>query len=188
MENSLRTGSSMTWTEGRFLVALSLFCVICGCAKPPLTDEQYLAQWREAESNHEISHESGTWHFNFDTVRLFRINWDDQYTWRNMIEQGKLNETRTPTDGIKLTDVQVDQLKAAITGKHTDMGVGACIYPHHAFVFYDEENQIAGSIDICFLCSSFRAQPKGYARNWDMLTIAELIHDAGVPLRNPAWE
>lgn len=159
-----------------------------GCNKPPLTDEQYLAKWREAESKLNISHEAGTWHFDFQTVRLFRINWDDQYTMRHMLHDGELNDTRVPTDGIELTDAQIDQLKAAVTGSYTDVGVGLCNYPHHAFVFYDGDVQIVGSIDVCFLCQSFHARPNGYARNWDLLSIAGLIHDAGMPLRNPRWE
>jgi len=170
------------------VVAASLLLIHCGCSKPPLTDEQYLVKWREAEAKRSISHDAGSWHFDFETVRLFRINWDDEQSWRNILEDGVLNETRLPKDGIELTSTQLGQLEAAVTGNHTDQGFGACIYPHHAFVFYDTDNRIVGSINICFLCSSFRAHPKGYARNWDLLSIAELIHDTGVPLRNPDWE
>ncbi|MGB7324568.1 MAG: hypothetical protein WBD31_06835 [Rubripirellula sp.] len=173
------------------IVVLSLLCGLCGCSKtpqPPLSDEQYLAKWRNAELDQDISHEGGTWHFDFQTVRLFRINWDDQYTMRHMLTDGELNDTRVPLDGITLTDAQVRQLEAAVTGTHTDVGIGLCIYPHHAFVFYDAEDQIVGTIDLCFLCNSFHAKPNGYARNWDVLFIAELIHDTGMPLRNPSWE
>ena len=170
------------------IVLLSGSCLLCGCSKAPLTDEQYLAKWRDAESQQDISHNGGTWHFDFETVRLFRINWDDQYTMRHILDGGELNDTRVPDEGITLTDAQVEQLESAVTGSHTDVGIGLCIYPHHAFVFYDADDQIIGSIDVCFLCESFHAKPKGYARNWDLLSIAELIHDTGMPLRNPSWE
>jgi hypothetical protein len=167
-----------------------LVCGHCGCGNTRLTDEQYIANWREAEAaaEHHISHDGASWHFNFETVRLFRINWDTQYTDRHIISGGELNDTREPLYGVKLADAQIKQLEAAVTGSHTDQGLGLCIYPHHAFVFYNADNEIVGNIDICFLCGSFQANPKGYARNWDLLSIAELIHDAGIPLRNPEWE
>ncbi|WP_044251724.1 hypothetical protein, partial [Rhodopirellula sp. SWK7] len=111
-----------------FIVALSLTCELGGCSKPPLSDEQFFEKWREVESRQSISHQGAAWHFDFETVRLFRMNWDDQYSWQNIFEMGVLNETRLPVDGIGLTSAQLGQLEAAVTGTHADQGFGACLY------------------------------------------------------------
>ena len=51
-------------------------------------------------------------------------------------QDGELNSTRIPQDGIQLTNAQVTALEAAVTGGDTGRPVADCFYPHHAFVWY----------------------------------------------------
>ncbi|QDT03850.1 hypothetical protein K227x_22350 [Rubripirellula lacrimiformis] len=152
------------------------------------SDGQYLADGRESVAAGGSVHEGGQWHFDFTTVRAYRLNWRNEDAWEPIISGGELNATRMPTEGILLARSQVERLEAAVTGTHPDRGAGLCLYPHHAFLFFDGEGKVVGSIDVCFLCQSYRSQPAGYARNWDLLSIGELILDLGLPLRNPEWK
>ena len=171
-----------------FVVLFGLLAFACGCNDASRTDEQYLADWRNAESKSNVLHEGGTWHFEFVSVRLYRHNWDNQYIEFPILSAGKLSETREPKEGILLSPSQVDRLEAAVTGSHADTGIALCHFPHHGFVFFDGDGAPVGSVDVCFLCGNVRTMPQGYAESCDLLSLAELIHEAGVPLRNPEWK
>lgn len=171
-------------------IALALLCVSCGGETPPLSDAEYLARWKQTQndSSEKLSGTGGEWHFDFQTVRAYRLNWDDEFSMRSILSGGQLNETRIPQHGIPLSIAQVKRLRNAVTGSHPDRGIGLCIYPHHAFLFFDESDQVVGCIDVCLLCHHFRGTPKGYANRWDLLAVAELLHDLGLPLSNPEWK
>lgn len=132
----------------------------------------------------------GTWHFaNFSEARAFRLNWDDETSFDQILDQeGKLNATRVPEKGIRLTSEQIRRLEAAVTGSHPEHPVADCFYPHHAFVFFNDAGKVVGNINICFLCSNYRGEPKGYAENWDLGELKNLISDLGMPIRNPEWD
>ena len=78
---------------------------------------------------------AGTWHLSgFTEVRAYRLNWEDEDSLHPILtEDGSLNSTRIPKDGIRLTDPQVARLEAAVTGRHAEHPVASCFYPHHAF-------------------------------------------------------
>lgn len=132
---------------------------------------------------------SGKWHFSgFNEVRAYRLNWEDEHSMDPIVNQdGSLNPTRIPEDGIRLTEAQVKRLEAAVTGSHPAHPVAACFYPHHAFVFFNGSKEIVGHINICFLCSNYTGQPAGYAVLWNLSELKELIGDIGMPLRNAKW-
>lgn len=167
---------------------LASFCFLASCDRPLDPDEQRLANWRQAETSLRHLHVGGKWHFDFHSVRLYRINWEDQFSYDSMVSNGELNKTRLPEDGILLTSAQVERLEAAVTGSHPEAGGAMCRYPHHGFVFFDKEGAIVGNIEVCFICDSYRGWPDKYVYDWDLLSIAEIIHEAGLPLSNPDWE
>jgi len=101
---------------------------------------------------------------------------------------GTLNPTRIPEGGVRLTDAQVKRLEAAVTRNNREHPRATCHYPHHAFIFYDSSRRIVGHISICFLCSTYSGWPEGYAANWNLKELEELIKDIGMPLRNPQWK
>ncbi|MEM7698809.1 MAG: hypothetical protein AAF236_10430 [Verrucomicrobiota bacterium] len=131
----------------------------------------------------------GEWHFtNFSEVRAFRLNWEDEDAFDRILDQdGNLNPTRLPKDGVVLTDAQITALEAAVTGEHPDHPVAACFYPHHAFIFYGETGEIIGHINICFLCSNYSGDPPGFASNWNLAALRDIFDDIGMPLSNPDW-
>ena len=82
------------------------------------------------------------WHFEFSEVRAFQLNWEDEYSFDSIVQESGLNDTRFPTDGILLSDAQVESLRCAVL-RDDSMGaaIGACRYPHHAFVFYSDSGE-----------------------------------------------
>lgn len=143
-----------------------------------------------SHSNANSNSKPGQWHFSgFAEVRAYRLNWDDQDSFNPILNQdGTLNPTRIPKDGLRLTEAQVKRLEAAVTGSHPDHPIAACFYPHHAFIFYGASGKIVGHINICFLCSNYDGQPEGYAKSWNLDELAKLIKDIGMPLRNRKWD
>ncbi len=169
----------------RFVTLASLIAVILtGC-----DDKSPRAQKGLPVTDAQTNHTGGKWHFSgFDDVRAYRMNWEDLQSEHGIVnEDGSLNPTRIPEDGVRLTEAQVKRLEAAVTGSHPDHPVAACFYPHHAFVFFDGSQKRVGQIDICFLCSNYHGSPGGYATNWNLGQLEELIKDIGMPLRNPKW-
>ena len=132
----------------------------------------------------------GAWHFSgFSEVRAFRLNWDDKHSLDPILNQdGSLNVTRMPDTGMSLTDEQVEKLEAAVTGTHPEHPVADCLYPHHAFVFYDGSGKIVGHINLCFLCSNYSGEPSGFSINWNLDELAEIFTEIGMPLHNPNWD
>lgn len=137
----------------------------------------------------EAARAGGDWGFlKFAEVRAFRMNWDDEMSMDYFVgEKGRLNATRMPKDGVRLNGEQVERLRAAVTGKHPTHPVAMCLYPHHAFAFYDAKGKMVGHINVCFLCANYMGDPEGFARTWDLAAIAQVVKDLGMPLSNPAW-
>ena len=128
------------------------------------------------------------WHFTFNEVRAFRLNWENEQSVARILDgEGNLNPTRIPQDGFVLTNEQITTLGAAVTGEHSDHPIADCFYPHHAFIFYGESGEIVGHIDICFLCSNYSGEPQGYAGNWNLVALRKLFLDMGIPLSNTDW-
>ncbi|MBL8888785.1 MAG: hypothetical protein JNL67_02320 [Planctomycetaceae bacterium] len=157
-----------------------------GCSEAP--DAKRIREWRQAEADQRHLHQGGKLHFEFDSVRCYRTNWANSHLSEEIVTNGKLNEASKPLDNILLTTAQVKKLEAAITGSHPEVGRAMCFQPHHAFVFFDKDGVIVGNIDICFLCSNYYGSPGEFVFNWDLLAIAEVIHELGIPLSNPDWD
>ena len=93
------------------------------------------------------------WRFQFSEVRVYRVNWDDQYSLNGIVNGSELNATRIPLDGIVLSSAQVESLRKIVMRRKPGGVIGMCSYPHHAFVFFGEEEEVVGYYDICFQCS-----------------------------------
>jgi len=122
-------------------------------------------------------------------VHAFRINWDDKTSFNPLVDQnGELNSTREPIEGVLLNNEQVKLLKRAVLGNHPPGWVAACHYPHHGFLFTDQQGSIVGSADICFMCSNKRGKPEGFADNWDFEGLKELLQSLDIEITNPEWD
>ena len=132
----------------------------------------------------------GKWHTaNVTKVMAFRLNWDKKISFPGIIDQdGELNSTRIPQDGVQLTNAQITALEAAVTGGDPGRPVVDCFYPHHAFVWYGASGEILGHIDVCFLCSHIAGAPPGPAGTGDMDALKELVSELGIPLTNTDWK
>lgn len=128
------------------------------------------------------------WHFQFSEVRAYRMNWDDEYARNGILIGESLNESRQPKEGIVLSDRQMEELRKAIMEGRIDGALTMCHYPHHAFIFYSESGEIVGHFDICFLCSSARGAPAGFAEFADYQSLRSLMASLGIPVTHPDWE
>lgn len=125
----------------------------------------------------------------FAEVRAYYMNWDDELSMDYITNPDRtLNETRLPLEGVLLNMAQVETLRKAVTGNHPVVESADCIYPHHAFVFFSDTGEVVGAIDLCFLCFNYSGHPKGYADNWDLGAIYDLLTEIGLPISNPEWE
>ena len=117
------------------------------------------------------------------------MNWEDAHSFDKIINyKGELNETRMPKEGLVLSPAQVNQLAAAVTGEHPEHPMTECFYPHHAFLFFDQDGEIVGKLDVCFKCSKFIGEPEGFAKYGDFDALKSLFGDIGMPIRNENWE
>lgn len=131
----------------------------------------------------------------FAEVRAFMMNWEkrgtiDGWAMGGLIEDGRLNKTRAPKDGIVLDAAQVEQLRKAITVAHEAEPRGYTFYPHHAFAFLDDEGKIMDYINIAFEGSHYWAEgsmAEHLPSYWDLESIENLVRDLGMPLENPQW-
>lgn len=131
----------------------------------------------------------GRWHFDgWTEVRAYRLNWAEETAIDSILSQdGALNPTRTPEEGIPLTTDQVRRLEKATTGRHPEHQQYACHYPHHAFVFFDSAGSPVGFAQVCFLCGTCYGRPEGFSKYWDLDAIKDLVTELGMPISNPDW-
>ncbi len=134
------------------------------------------------------NHHHSRWHFTFSEVRAYRVNWKDKHSFDPILDNsGKLNPTRIPLNGVKLTEDQALILQKVVYGNHPAHPLAACLYPHHAFLFFDADGSIVGQINICFICYSYHGLPQGFASQWDLAALSELFRQLNMPIKNPRW-
>jgi hypothetical protein len=126
----------------------------------------------------------------FAEVRAYRMNWEKMNSPASIIhEEGVLNATRLPVEGVLLDETQVATLKKAATRKQPLDGEGlGCFYPHHAFVFYNRDGTITGYLDVCFICRGTQGEPAGFPEKGNIKSLEELFQKLGIPLSNPDWD
>jgi hypothetical protein len=132
--------------------------------------------------------EPAPWHFGFSAVKAYCLNWEDQYSFDSIVQGKDLNETRSPREGILLSDGQTESLRQAILNRNDGGVIGMCRYPHHAFVFFGDDDQVVGHYDVCFLCSSAGGSPGEFSGFPDYGALAALVKDLGLPTANPEWK
>jgi len=117
----------------------------------------------------------------FTEVRAYA--WpDDQNTTAVIMPDRSLKPGVINKEGALLTAKEVQQLRAAVTGKHPEYPVAACYLPHNAFVFYDADKKPVASVELCFGCRGFRIQPKNAIRNLDWLSLAAIFDAHHLPM------
>ena len=117
----------------------------------------------------------------FAEVRAFA--WPGDKTTEAVILNGiSLKEGAINPDGAVLTPEQTKKLISAITGKHPDYPVAMCHIPHNAFVFYDDSKKPVAFIEVCFGCGTHRIEPKGFAKEIDLVAIAAIFDTHNLPM------
>ncbi len=157
-----------------------LVTAFCGCTTSKEPDQDNLTSLTQTRQD---------WGFiQFSKVKAYRMNWTDEDASNGLVgEKNKLNRSRIPKNGINLNLDQISLLREAVTGSHPDHPAAGCFNPHHAFVFYDDQENIVGHIDICFRCSNYRKEPVGFAQIFNLGKLASLFRNLNIPVSNPKW-
>ena len=90
-----------------------------------------------------------------------------------------------------LTDDQVERLGKAVYGVHPVTNAAACYDPHHIFVFYDENGNVAKSVEICFSCLNIQTSPGLQESQWkrhDFRNLARLCDEIGIGMTSKTAE
>jgi len=127
-----------------------------------------------------------------DSVRLYRINWDEYHPspWASLVdEEGKLNSSRIPKDGVLLNLDDISEFKKADKTPLFEGALSAkCHYPHHAFAFYDKDQKMIASMTVCFMCSNVYSDNSKLDSQWNIDKLRKLIESKGVPVSNSDWD
>ncbi|BCX49075.1 conserved hypothetical protein [Haloferula helveola] len=100
-----------------------------------------------------------------------------------LLKNGKLHPGIINVGGAKLSDDQVERLKAALRSSRERQPGALCYMPHHGFVFFDKAGKPMGHIELCFQCGNVDSSPKGLPdREWDWKAIRKLLGELKVPI------
>ncbi len=128
------------------------------------------------------------WTSDIKTVKAYSINdlYQDSFG-DNVIVDGKLSSTAQPKEGVSLNVEQIERFKKAVFNhKPPNRRVGMCFYPHHGFVFYNENDEIIGHLTVCFVCSNYRLVLHGGnagVRTVNYEELETLLQEAKIPTR-----
>lgn len=84
--------------------------------------------------------------------------------------------------GVKLTPTQTQQLLTALTISQGKQDRTPCYKPHHAFVFYDADDNVAAVFEMCFGCNKFVATPGVLPEYINYDALWKLTGELGLPL------
>lgn len=97
----------------------------------------------------------------YSYAKVYLYNLDNQLLVHYQpVKNGKLDPT-VVGDGQRLTQPQLAELLTIMNSdtRTLNEGLAKCYEPHHAFVFYDENDKVVASSDVCFLCEGIRFYP-----------------------------
>jgi hypothetical protein len=117
--------------------------------------------------------------------KVYAVTYD--FTQNSIPDNLLAVEKNTLSKGVYVTSSplrksQIELIFSSITDSSLKGRPKKCAYePHHAFIFYDDNDNIVGSLNICFQCAGWRAQPRGdFARYWDYRKLKALLKELGM--------
>lgn len=111
--------------------------------------------WRQIQQKRDWPHR--------DYARVLAVEFED-----NTVETGSLLHTLPPdpahierciTKRAVLHEAQIKSLISATQGLHWPVDASTCYSPRHAFIFYAENGEMAGLIEVCFQCRGLKRYP-----------------------------
>jgi hypothetical protein len=128
--------------------------------------------------------EKWPWHIDGVTeVRAFFINPEEPSAFTPLVlDNGGLNPTRQPTEGIALRKDQEMRIREALFRERPPYPMAACFYPHHSLLLFNESGDAIGDIDICFQCNQHASSAEGLAKFIDLAVIAQIMEELGFPI------
>lgn len=139
----------------------------------------------------DVMPDLSNWIDGYDRVELVLYDYTVDID-RRLVLDGEMHKGLAPEYTTTLNTMEAGVLIEAITGDNGSRTTGLCGFmPHHGFVFYDQKDQVAGHLEICFSCFEYISYPReGLSSTWDMNAIQKLVQSKGIPIRgNPAdWK
>ena len=116
-------------------------------------------------------------------VRAYVYDYSQEEDNVSLLREGKLHSGIINDGGAKLTDAQVERLKAALRSRKERVPGAFCYMPHHGFVFFGREGKPMGHIELCFQCGNVASSPPGLPeRQWDCDAIRKLLEELEIPI------
>jgi hypothetical protein len=117
----------------------------------------------------------------FRTVRAYCYDYTAE--WRSSFwANGRMHRGVLDPKGVKLSEAQVKRLLTDITVSQPERARSSCYKPHHAFMFFDEKDQVVAVFEMCFGCNHYVATPPGVPVYIDDTDLYRLTHELGLPL------
>lgn len=117
----------------------------------------------------------------FKTVRAYCYDYTAEGR-SSFWADGRMHKGVMDPKGVALSPVQVKRLLADITISQPAQQRSSCYKPHHAFMFFDGQGQVAAVFEMCFGCNQFVATPPGVPVYIDITDLYRLTHQLGLPL------
>ena len=117
----------------------------------------------------------------------YTANTNDALVWSGKVHPGVLEKfTKT------LSKAELERLESCVTGSRNGNWGALCYAPHHGFVFYDENDQILGHLEICFMCQNYKYAPRTETQmeqgkgplsgNWDLQGMKKIFEQMSFPV------
>lgn len=99
-----------------------------------------------------------------------------------LLRDGRLHSGVINDGGAKLNKDQIERLMKAMKSDEKVVSK-KCHYPHHGFVFYDEEGKPIGHLQLCFGCLTKDSSPNGAdVSNIDWAAMEKLFKELDLPI------
>lgn len=125
-------------------------------------------------------------HPKYSTAKAYLYNLQnrDFRTFGILDTNKNLNKTVVDTAGVSLNKKQIKKVLAVVTGKTPgeDDYLAKCYVPHHAIVFYDENNNPVAHIAMCFYCGRKKIYPKTNLPKKGLNILKEVIEELDMPI------
>ena len=101
---------------------------------------------------------------------------------------GEVNISDLERIGVKTAELnreQISKLISAVYEYDKPIPGALCYRPHHIFLFYDEDDELVNSVEVCFECTQIRTSPpidETGLLGYDFKTLALLCDEIGIGL------
>jgi len=166
------------------LAVIGMAMAVCNCSAPHRSVSAISASASALSQSTRARLEKSGIH-GCDHVVAYAYNLGSSYPagGRFIVTRGRLNATRTPVTGVRLSDPQVNRLAGAAAASVRPSVFANCFNPRHGFVFYRADGSIAASYSVCLECQGVDEKGCEFGSRPDYSALGGLIDQLGLPVR-----